>query len=577
MSPYQFAEKYFPEYKQRGEELIPVYCPFCHGGQNKDKYSFALNVEKRTYNCKRGSCGAVGSFKQLCEEFGELEDKNFEFKTQPRARKSYVAPKAETNPAGSRVENYLKSRGFSKETWEARGVSEHEGNIAFPYYENGKLVLMKFRKPEKYTGKGAKAWREEGGKPVFWGMDECDIQYPLVITEGETDALALDEAGIKNVVSVPSGASDLTCVEECWEWLSKFKKIAIWPDNDEPGQEMARKLVSKLGAWRCYIIPSKYKDANEALYHGGVDEIRNSILNATEVPIAGLLRLADVKAFDIKNVGRVQSSIGGINQIVGGYYDGLLSVWTGINSSGKSTFLGQELLSVIDQGFKVCAFSGEMPMPVFRYWIDMQAAGPENLQADYDEVRDADVYRPRKEIVGKIRDWYRDRFFIYDSFGGVTSDNLLETFSYAYMRYGCKVFLVDNLMMMTYGGGSKSDFYRKQGEFVNKIKNFAVKNDCHVHLVAHPRKTDGRLTKMDVMGSGDITNLADNVFSVHRLTDEERDKEGCDSFIDVFKNRYSGKQDISVSLNFDTKSKRFYMPSNAGMLHRQFGWTEVNN
>lgn len=569
MTPYQFAEKYFGEYKQHGAEIVPIYCPFCHGGKSKDKYTFALNIEKLTYNCKRGSCGVSGTFRQLCKEFGELEDREFEFRT-PKQKK-YKLPKVETKPAGSKVEEYLKRRGFSRETWEARGVSEYQGNIAFPYYENGKLVLIKYRKPEKYTGQGQKAWREKDGKPVFWGMDKCDPSLPLVIVEGEMDALALDEAGVKNVVSVPSGAEDLTCVELCWEWLARFKQIAIWPDNDEPGQEMARKLINKLGSWRCYLIPSKYKDANEALYYGGVEELRNSILQAKEVPIAGLIRLADVKAFDLNKVPRVRSSIRGLNNIIGGYFEGLLSVWTGINSSGKSTFLGQELLAAIDEGYRVCAYSGEMPMPVFRYWIELQAAGPENLQAEFDSYRETDAYKPKTEVANKVRSWYRDSFFVFDSLGGVTADNLLEVFSYAYMRYGCKVFLIDNLMMMTYGN---DDFYRKQSDFVNNVKNFANQNECHVHLVAHPRKTSGRLTKMDVMGSGDITNLADNVLSVHRLTPEEAEKEECDGYIDVFKNRFSGKQDVAVAVKFEDKSKRFYMPDGKEMLYRQFGWVK---
>lgn len=571
MTPYQFADKYLVEYKQKGSEIIPTYCPICRGGKNGDKYTFALNVDKLTYNCKRGSCGAAGTFWQLCKEFGEIEDREYEFRSP--APKKYVYPKVKTNVAGSKVEEYLKKRGFSKKTWEYWGVAEHNGNIAFPYYdENNKLVLMKYRKPEKYTGNGPKAWREKGGKPVFWGMNKCDLSKPfLVIVEGEMDAIALTEAGVNNVVSVPSGAEDLTCVETCWDWLAQFKKIMIWPDNDEPGQEMARKLINKLGAWRCHLIPSKYKDANEALYRGGIDEIKNSMLHVKEVPIAGLIRLADVKAFDISSVPRVRSSVRALNNIIGGYFEGLLSVWTGVNASGKSTFLGQELLAAIDEGHRVCAFSGEMPMPVFRYWVDLQAAGPDNLQAEFDDYRETDVYKPKTEVLGLIREWYRDKFFVFDSFGEITSDNLLEVFTYASMRYGCKIFLIDNLMLMTYGG---DDFYRKQSEFVKKVKKFADQNECHVHLVAHPRKTIGRLTKMDVMGSGDITNLADNVFSVYRLTDEEKNKENCDNYIDVFKNRYSGKQDVSVAVNFEYKSKRFYMPEGKEMLFKQFGWVK---
>lgn len=95
-----------------------------------------------------------------------------------------------------------------------------------------------------------------------------------------------------------------------------------------------------------------------------------------------------------------------------------------------------------------------------------------------------------------------------------------------------------------------------------------------MHLVAHPRKTDKgqRLTKQDVAGSGDITNLADYVIAIHRISKADREpvkdgrgkviKEGetCDAIIDLFKNRPLGYQDKEVRLDFDYPSKRFYTP-----------------
>ena len=161
-------------------------------------------------------------------------DNTFEMRGMKR---TFVKPKTEIVSPQNKAEAYLKSRGFSKETWERRKVSSDEkGNIVFPYYENDELVMLKFRIPQKYNGKGQKAWREEGGKPILWGMDLCNPTLPLVITEGEYDTLALDEAGIENVVSVPSGSSDLTWVELCWDWLERFNKIILWGDNDEPGK-----------------------------------------------------------------------------------------------------------------------------------------------------------------------------------------------------------------------------------------------------------------------------------------------------------------------------------------------------
>ena len=96
----------------------------------------------------------------------------------------------------------------------------------------------------------------------------------------------------------------------------------------------------------------------------------------------------------------------------------------------------------------------------------------------------------------------------------------------------------------------------------------------HVHLVAHPRKTTGRLTKMDVSGSGDITNRPDNVLSVHRLTPEEKEQEGYDALVDIFKNRLFGWQDVSVRLKFDDECKRFCGADEVKNI-KQYSWVKL--
>ena len=42
----EFIERYAGEYRVRGDEYEPKYCPLCHGGKNKDKYTFGLNYKK---------------------------------------------------------------------------------------------------------------------------------------------------------------------------------------------------------------------------------------------------------------------------------------------------------------------------------------------------------------------------------------------------------------------------------------------------------------------------------------------------------------------------------------------------
>ncbi|NLU49270.1 MAG: hypothetical protein GXX09_02505, partial [Syntrophomonadaceae bacterium] len=253
-----------------------------------------------------------------------------------------------------------------------------------------------------------------------------------------------------------------------------------------------------------------------------------------------------------------------------------VTVWTGVNSSGKSTLLGQVMLAAVEQRFPVCAYSGELPDRIFRYWIDLQAAGPSWVREEWREDRKASVYRPDPECIKAIRSWYRDYFFLYDTKCVASEENLLEVFTYAVQRYGCRVFTVDNLMT-TVTSGTERDYFRKQSEFIGRMVEFAHQYDVHVHIVAHPRKTQGSapITKMDVAGSGDITNRADNVLALHRCTRKEKLEDGanrCEAKLKVFKNRFGGRQDIEVQLDFDFKSKRFFLPSDPQGPNWVYSW-----
>lgn len=555
MNVYDFARKHLGEYKQHGSEIVPKLCPYCHGGSKQDKFTFALNIDKKTFNCKRGSCGKQGHFTELCKDFGEQADKEDDYRRDIPA-KSFKRPTSVIEPSKSKVEGYLSLRGFSKPTWERRGVGEVNGNIAFPYFENKQLVLMKFRKPEKYDGKGQKAWREDGGKAILWGMDLCDPKKPLVAVEGEFDALALDECGVENVVSVPSGCSDLTWIDNCWDWLSQFKKIIFWGDNDEPGKKMVQECVLRLGQDRCWTVSSPYKDANESLFKVGKTLTAVEVEQAKPIPVYGLLNLADVVPVDVVRSPKVKSGIKVLDNDIYGFLLGELSVWSGKSGQGKSTFLGQILLNAVDKGDPVCAYSGELRADRFQYWINLQAAGRTNI-IEYQDGKEGKPFGViANETSSRIRDWYRGKFWLYDNSivdnGEETS--ILKVFQYAAKRYGCKVFLVDNLMTSRFNVQKDGDFYRAQSNFVGELVHFAKAFEAHVHLVAHPKKTKGDLGKEDVSGIADITNRADNVFSVERMKEDGP----FSTSLTVLKNRSFGVQDVKYGLNFDTLSKRFY-------------------
>ncbi len=573
MDHWTFANRHLRPYKTKGDEIIPRLCPYCGGGKNgRDIETFALNHQKNIFNCKRGSCGKSGTFYQLCRDFGEESDR-LDIHTSYNTRRTYKKPETEVKTLTSQAEDYLKLRKISRGTMEAYGIGcDNQGNITFPYYENGELTFIKFRPARKLQKGERKAWREADTKPILFGMDLCNPEYPLCIFEGEIDALSGHEAGIPNSVSVPSGAEDLTWIDTCYEWLQQFNPIYLYGDNDEPGREMVQKLIVKLSDCRLYVVEHDYKDANELLYREGKEAVKLAYDKAKELPVYGLVNLADVVPLDINNVPAVKSNIPGLDSLTGGFLMGDLSVWTGKRGEGKSTLLGQLMLEAIECGEKVCCYSGELRADRFQYWINLQAAGKE-IKSYYDDYRQRDIYYLEKSILDRIKAWYDQEFWLYDNAIAQASEesSILKVFEYAAKRYDCKVFLIDNLMTARYNTDIDVNYYRAQSNFVGQLVEFANKYNVHVHLVAHPRKTSGSLDNDDVSGTADITNRAANVFSLERVKEGDKLQLGCDSVLKILKNRSEGATGF-IGLNYCPISRRLYVPSLGN--NREYSWAK---
>lgn len=127
-----FADRHLKPYTVRGDELIPEHCPICHGGENEDKYTFAINLNEAVYVCKRGSCGARGRFEELAGRYGENPEL---IRPASRPKKQYTLPQVEVKPLTSEIRSYFERRKISEATLNAFRIgSDSHGNIVFPFY-----------------------------------------------------------------------------------------------------------------------------------------------------------------------------------------------------------------------------------------------------------------------------------------------------------------------------------------------------------------------------------------------------------------------------------------------------------
>lgn len=569
MNPVEFAEKYLYPHKFKGNEIVPFLCPFCNGGDHRDRGTFALNIEKLTYNCRRGNCGVKGTFSQLCKEYGEESDDLKEWKAIyiPKP-KIYKKPEVKAKKVTNAVIEYFKGRGISEATVKHWKIGCNETNaIMFPYFEHGELVLVKYRTLDK------KNWRTVDSKPVFWGIDNVDTDKPLWITEGEIDALTLYECGITNVVSVPSGSQDLECVTHAWDVLEQCKQINIWNDQDAAGIEMRDELIRRFGDERTYFIVCECKDANELMQSKGKEAIIECSKHLHQKPIENVRRVAEVSEYD-PDAPTIRTGIYGIDSVCGGLPLGHITIVSGKRGGGKSTLQNTFIANALDQDYGAWVFSGELQSSLFRYWVELTLAGKNNIKT-IETPGSPPKYYVSKADKQHMRKWYYDRFFIYESKDIATPDKVLTAMKKSYKRYGTKLYVIDNIMMLSFGTGGEQEKLNKQSDFVDKCNKFAQDYNAHVVIVQHPVKTRERVTVDDIKGSGDITNRAGLTFIVHKITQSERDGgEVCDSIIEIGKNRINGKE-VEAEIWFCQASKRMYGESDD--VDRTYGWEQIRS
>ena len=214
---------------------------------------------------------------------------------------------------------------------------------------------------------------------------------------------------------------------------------------------------------------------------------------------------------------RVLSGIDRLDELIKGFEMGCITIWTGLTNAGKTTVMTMITKQTIMQGEKVFYFNGEQTKDDFKNNLYKQSVRKENLKAvRYKKTSIVDFF-VKDEEVEKLNKLYDNSLFVYNNNAPRTIEFLIEAMEEVNQKYGVRVFMLDNFMQID---TKSSDEYREQKDIMEKLRTFAVNKNVHIHLVAHPRKTDKfqtRITIYDVLGSSNLVNKAYNVISIIRV------------------------------------------------------------
>jgi len=483
--------------------------------------------------------------------------------------KEYVRPEPYVEKTlKSNATKWFESRGISQGTLTALGVGEgpeympqtgkQENTIQFNYIIGDQLINVKYRDGRK----NFKLYK--GAEKVFYNINSIIGYDSCVITEGEMDVLALHEAGVKNAISVPNGATlhhnNLDYLDNCIDYFEDKQKIILAVDTDEPGLALRRELVRRLGAEVCFLVDFKdCKDANEYLTTYGKEKLKQTIDKARAYPLENVTTFKDIEkdVTDFVTNGfkpGYQIGLSNFDRIFSTYTGQFITV-TGIPSSGKSDFVDQMVVGYNANYNWKTAFASPENAPNYlhahklmrKVWGDM----------------------PRREDIGgnkwnEVADHINDNFYFIDM-EKYTLESVLRKGAELVKRKGIKCLVIDPFNKVRDRNASSLDVNIYTMEYLTKIEAFAKKYDVLVFIVAHPTKMyknqDGKIEEpnmYNIKGGGEWYDASYHGLLVHR------DYEAKNTKVKVLKVKFQnlGENGAECFFTWEPKSGS-YIPQHA--------------
>lgn len=513
---------------------VKVICPHCHE-QRTDKRdrSLSVDLDKGVWNCHY--CGWAGSIHESTYDPSPegkrrwMEQQPWYRQTQVRhTRKEYrkPAPKdTENSPFSAKALAWFKGRGISEETLRKCRVTEglewmpqkqgKANTVQFNYYRNGELVNTKFRT-------GDKCFKlVQGAELIPYNIDSISGKRECIVTEGEMDCLSFVECGREDCVSVPNGANaNLDYLDDFIEgYFDDKDTIYIASDTDTKGVLLRDELLRRFGAERCRVLEygEGCKDANEHLMRYGRESLLQCLADAPETKVDGIFTVSDFEqSLDAIFENGLQRgvTIGHPNfDRLCSFETKRLCIVTGIPGGGKSEFIDEiaERLNM-RYGWRFAYFSPEnAPLAYHASKLIEKFTGKKFNRASlsYGEYRE-------------VKEHLESNFFFISPSDNFRLDTILDKARVLVRRRGIKALVIDPYNRLESQQGSRNET-QYVSEVLDKLTNFAQRNDILVILMAHPTKLpknkDGITetpTLYDISGSANFFNKADFGLVVHR-------------------------------------------------------------
>lgn len=464
----------------------------------------------------------------------------------------------------------LEARGLDVELASRLGVNG-------AHRDGGELIQIDFRRGEEVVRRKFKRLVEVDGKPRYWQepkggaklawnedalRDESLHGQPLVITEGELDALTAIQSGFLRTISVPDGApppgertaADLEASAK-YDWLRELKpfltreaapEIILATDGDENGAALLQDLSVQLGRFRCKFITypkardpeargrERLKDLNEVLQDYGQKGVIETLNRAQWIKVDGVHRMSELPPLPVPVIYEPRPAQFGLFREHFKVRMGDFSVFTGTPGYGKTTFANDLFCGIARENDLTIAWASFEQEPQrdhkrnLRTWF----IGLPEHQMDADQRAVADRWIDANHV-----------FLVPSEDDDADLEWLLDKMEAAVVRFGASIIIIDPWNELEHSRRHGETETEYTGRAIRALKRFAKAFRVHICVIAHPTKSvkdaDGKYkmpTLYDIAGSANWYNKADLGVIVHKDTLEYRDEPY--TLIKVQKSRY---------------------------------------
>ena len=273
-------------------------------------YMRAFGDNKGVFQCKSAECGFKGNTLGLLQTFGDGPEPYLEVGDSfsiTRVMNSFV--EVSQSALGTANRDYLKSRGFTRETIEqfgfgevpsaptktlmGLGYSEKEirlaglsrddhsfvfspGSIVIPYFVGRDVLTVRVR---NFDVKAPKYQTLAGVKGMLYNSNACQsLDDTIYVCEGEFDAVTLAQHGHAAVATAGAGNWDT-------EWttvLQDFSNVYFVFDGEDGAYEYSEKAATVIGAQARAIRLPEGMDVNDFFKENDNYAFKNLIERAVE-------------------------------------------------------------------------------------------------------------------------------------------------------------------------------------------------------------------------------------------------------------------------------------------------------